>query len=383
MVYVSMDVSKITPGLFKAEHPEFLDHLRHIGELQVADLQSTPPNLDAFKAWCKLFVPAQETLKGSDGGEWTIAKEFTYPVFLECLKNTPKGKAVGAGRFSIELLLHADNEVKFAFYEALMADVKELHFDSRWRRVLYALLAKPPPNDPNKVSGRREIALMAQDMKLLMQMVRGTTYRRLVERVASEQMGWLPGYGATDPALTLTLVIQQSARLQHALYIFWIDLATFSSRIDRRVSDVANALLGLPDEIQQLTAAIFSEIRGDSVQCQYDSAAGLGEPFSNHMGRLMGDVLAPDQAKILLNSVICAIRAVAKGVTLYVTCAMWCFSTGTIVRYEHPPEHHSTGIIHTYGPGAHSLTGARVPTADYSLGPFGHTTFGYGVMKPT
>ena len=35
--------------------------------------------------------------------------------------------------------------------------------------MLYVLLAKKPPNNPDVVGDRREIALMAQEMKILLQ----------------------------------------------------------------------------------------------------------------------------------------------------------------------------------------------------------------------
>ena len=41
------------------------------------------------------------------------------------------------------------------------------------------------------------------------------------------------------------------------MYILWIDLATFFPRIDRRVSDMADILIGLPPEVQQLTRREF------------------------------------------------------------------------------------------------------------------------------
>ena len=54
--------------------------------------------------------------------------------------------------------------------------------------------------------------------------------------------------------------------------------------------------------------------KNGAVICQYDSAAGLGDGFHNWMGALMGCVLSPDKAKLLLDSVIVAIDAVCKGV---------------------------------------------------------------------
>ena len=140
-----------------------------------------------------------------------------------------------------------------------------------------------------------------------------------MERLASEQLGWLPGFGATDPSLTMALITQQAARLGHPLYILYIDLATMFPKIPRELSALADLWLGLPHEVVSLIEKIYPSVEGRSVQCQYDSAAGLGNPFSNHVGRLMGDVLAPDQAKIFLNTVIVAIRAVVRGVTLWGT----------------------------------------------------------------
>ena len=44
--------------------------------------------------------------------------------------------------------------------------------------MLYTLLKKPAPNNSNLVGERREIALMAQDMKLLLKMVRRECHDR-------------------------------------------------------------------------------------------------------------------------------------------------------------------------------------------------------------
>ena len=46
----------------------------------------------------------------------------------------------------------------------------------------------------------------------------------------------------------------------------------------------------------------------EMVKCiWYDSEAGLGAPFKNYMGALMGCVLSPDRAKLVLNTVVAAI----------------------------------------------------------------------------
>ena len=42
---------------------------------------------------------------------------------------------------------------------------------------------------------------------------------------------------------------------------------------------------------------------------------GLGVPFRIYMGVLMGCVLSPDRAKILLDSIALAIKACVKGIS--------------------------------------------------------------------
>ena len=103
------------------------------------------------------------------------------------------------------------------------------------------------------------------------------------------------------------------------LYMLYIDLATFFLRIDRNVLTVAEMLHGVPRQVRKLTARIFgnrAEMQ-EVIQCRYDSAAGLGKPFKNWMGALMGCVLSPDRAKLLLNTILVAINATCKGVPLW------------------------------------------------------------------
>ena len=68
----------------------------------------------------------------------------------------------------------------------------------------------------------------------------------------------------------------------------------------------------LPVEVVRLTSALFGQLTGE-----YDSAHGLGDKFNIYMGVLMGCVLSPDRAKILLNTVLLAISATARGVALW------------------------------------------------------------------
>ena len=68
-----------------------------------------------------------------------------------------------------------------------------------------------------------------------------------------------------------------------------------------------------------IVAAIYGK-HGDyeaAVKCQYDSAIGLLNEFPNWMGRLMECVLSPDEAKLVLNTVVVAIEQVAQGYRLF------------------------------------------------------------------
>jgi hypothetical protein len=98
------------------------------------------------------------------------------------------------------------------------------------------------------VRERREIALMAQDMKILLQMVRWACYSRVSRRVMHDQVGWVGGMMASDPGLGAALAIQQAKALQHDLYLIFIDLATFFPSIDRGVLKAAELWHGIPDD---------------------------------------------------------------------------------------------------------------------------------------
>jgi ribonuclease HI len=297
---------------------DFLPELGKIGQKFVDGMADTPCCLPAFEAWFHCFFEKFETIAGRDGLPFKLEKELTYEVYLEALHRMPRGKAVGAGGFSAEMLRLAGDDVKRAFYDALMDDVRGKCLAPTWRRVLYVLLEKPKPNNPEVIAERREIALMAQEMKLLLQMVRSVAYQRVVSRVLCNQAGWLSGFGCTDPALVVAGLIQQQRRLQQPLWILFIDLSTFFPRLDRRAVRVAELWHGLPREVRELSALIYGAgVDGsDAVVCQYDSAAGLGDGFQNHMGALMGCVLSPDKAKLFLNSILVAISLVCKGVAL-------------------------------------------------------------------
>ena len=315
MVYPGDDISRAPVS---CNTPEGREEMGRIGK-QFVQSMDEDPNVEAFQAWCDIFLEQMPTLRGSDGDTWVMSKELTFELFEEVLRRMPKRKGVGASGWSVELLLAADANLRRMFYEAIMADLAGGTIADSWRRVLYVLLVKPAPNDARRISERREIALMAQEMKLLLQMVRRVSYARIVGRLAKEQAGWLAGFGATDPAVIAALVIQQARRLGHPLWLLYVDLATFFPKINREIVAVAELMHGLPQEVVEIATLIYGTHDGSqaAVRCQYDSAGGLSGEFENYMGALMGCVLSPDKAKVLLNSVLVAIQVVCKGVRLW------------------------------------------------------------------
>jgi hypothetical protein len=195
------------------------------------------------------------------------------------------------------------------------------------------LLAKPR-GDQRLVSKRRDIALLAQDLKLLCRMLKIESYDRMAGRIDSAQDGFCAGHSSVDPGLKAVLLAQMAKALGTPLYLLYIDLATFFPKCDRSVTYFAEVKHGLPQEVADLVALLFLEKEG-----QYDSAHGLGEEFKLRMGVLQGCVLSPSRAKLLLNTLVVAIRAHARGFRLWqaqgrsvsqlVYCDDWlgCFET--------------------------------------------------------
>jgi ribosomal protein S18 acetylase RimI-like enzyme len=209
-----------------------------------------------------------------------------------------------------------------------MHDLQCACIPASWRVVVYALLVKPPPSDPNVVAQRREIALMEQLQKTVLQAVRRVTYVPMAGRVLSPQLGWLQGHATAHVGLQLEVLIQQAARIGHPLIVIYCDLATFFPSLDRGLLMEHELLAGLPDDVVNLAAAIYGgAVRAsggeahccprEGVSCRYDSSGGLGDAFANDMGALMGCVLSPDRAKLFVNSVVAAIHISVRGVRLW------------------------------------------------------------------
>jgi hypothetical protein len=290
---------------------------RCVGELFVGKLDKGFVQA-GFDAWLDMFVGKFETVKGLDGLDWEVRKELTFDVFNGVVDSMPV-KAVGAGGFSIVLLKQAPERVRRVVWEAMVGDATRATFDPDWKRVMYALLVKPLPNRPDLVHQRREIALMAIEMKLLLQCVRRTCYSRVAGRIHNSAMGWLATYGCTDLGICAAHVTDQARVLKHELYLLYVDLATFFPKIQRGPLRAAKLAHGLPRVVIDLAGLIYGRYKGDPgcVTCHYDTAAGLGGGFANHMGSLMGCVLSTEDARIFLNSLITAIFAVARGVRLW------------------------------------------------------------------
>ena len=304
--------------------PEFGAVHGRIGEEGVKKLDDGC-NVDAYEAWCRQHGVLFAELEGITGGDWVFAKEITFHLFRRALRSMQRKKAVGAGGMTIELLLAGGREAQHLCYRAIRSDALRLLEGDQsagapeWQRVLYVLLKKKPPDDPRLVGQRREIALMPQDMKLFLQMLKLAVYRRVASRVCDAQLGWSPGYGCTDACMALQALVQQARRLGLDMYILFLDLAQFFSRVQRRLATVGELLQGLPADVARLALLLYGGYRGDprATKCQFDSAAGLSAPFSNWMGWLMGCVLSPDKSRLLLNSIAIAIRSKAKGVRLW------------------------------------------------------------------
>ena len=65
--------------------PGFKAELKKVGEAFVQQMADTPACLTAFDAWHSVFMEEFEELKGVDGGEFELAKELTWELFLEVL----------------------------------------------------------------------------------------------------------------------------------------------------------------------------------------------------------------------------------------------------------------------------------------------------------
>ena len=265
--------------------PGFLEVAGQAGDrfVQGLDKGAVAP---AFTAWLQHFGQQQPVLRAENGGEWVMDEQLTFPLFLQVLAAMPRGKAVGAGGLSVELLEASGEEWQRAMHAAMLHDLQRGVVAPAWKTVLYALLVKKAPNNPELIDERREIALMAQELKLLLQMVRWKSFARCEGQVDAAQAGWTAGAGAPDPGITLQAAVQDARRTRRLLYVLYIDLAQFFPRMNRAIQSVAELFEGLPPAVVELAIMIYGRhVAGgdDAVRCQYDTADGLSRAFKNHM----------------------------------------------------------------------------------------------------
>ena len=88
----------------------------------------------------------------------------------------------------------------------------------------------------------------------------------------------------------------------------WLSSLIFPA-IDRSNLRFAELMKGVPEEVVELVGALFGEMAD-----VYDSAHGTCGEFKIYMGAHMGCVLSPDRAKLLLDTVVTAIRLHTRGV---------------------------------------------------------------------
>ena len=291
--------------------------MRDIGQRTVAgyDDGAVPA---ACEAWHQKFIGQWPELAGSDGGVFVLRKEVTFRVFRDVVRSMPP-KAVGISGIAIAQLRRASTTLLRAAYEAVMDDADGQDVSERWHVIMYVLLEKKAPNDPELVGDRREIALTEHDVKALLQCVRRVCYARVVGRISKHNLGWVPGYGCNDVALGSAWATQQASVLSQSIWLLYIDMAQFFPRIHRECLKIGELAHGLPDEVVRLAARVYGAHVDDPnvAKCVYDSSGGLSESFSNGCGALMGCPLSTDRARIFLNSIVVAIDSTVRGFKLW------------------------------------------------------------------
>ena len=299
---------------------EFQAVSAQIGQACVAKL-SRPTVVSAARAWLRIFVGNKEELKGMHGGKWELEEELSFDVFVSTLYAMPKGKAVGMSGFSVELLrtFAKGGREQEEFYEAIMGDLKRELIPASWKVVIYALLVKPPPNNPAIVAERREIAIMDQLMKTVEKATQRRSYDRMSGRVLNPQMGWLQGCSVAHVGIQLETLIQASVRLKRPMWVLYADMQQFFPSLDRQLLRMHEIAAGVPEDVLDLAAAIYGRglSESDGTACRYDSAAGLGGTFKITVGALMGSIWSTGKAKFFVQSVVAAILMKAKGPRLW------------------------------------------------------------------
>ena len=293
-----------------------LEETGRIGDAsQDAYLNDSPAPEGAFEAFMRHFSSQCEELRAPDGSDFNLAELLTFERFEEALYAYPRHKSVGdrvnGAMSSLELLRMLGEDELREYFETAKACVAERAFPEHWKRMVFVLLRKKH-GDQRRIRKRREIALMDQCMKLVFKLVKRLSYERMVGRTARTNYGWVPGHGALNAALTLDCVLGQAREVGHPIFMLFLDLAQFFPSIQRVPRRAAEFFLGLPKDVELLSRAVF-----DSMRASFDTAFGLGRDFGILTGDLMGGVLSPDHARVLLASISAAIAAISSGVRIW------------------------------------------------------------------
>ena len=285
------------------------------GQAQRDYVEENPAPAGAFEAFAAHFVGRCDELKAPDGSRFSLEQLLTFDLFQNELYAYARNKAVGAkvggAASSLEFLRMLKEEHLREYFQWVKDCVVGRCLPAHWKCMVYTLLRKKH-GDQRKVRKMREIALMDQTLKLMLKCVKRLSFDRMVGRTAESNKGWVPGHGALDAALIADCVLGQTRELKHDIYLLWLDLAQFFPSIKRRPRQYAEWLVGLPEDVALLATEVF---RG--MVAKIDTAHGLGDAYTILGGDLMGCVLSPDHARMVLIAVSVAIAAVSSGVKLW------------------------------------------------------------------
>ena len=275
------------------------------------ELKGRGSSLVGFAAFSDVFARQFPRVRSQRGEEWQLEEELSWDRFLMVIRRMRKGRAVGADGLKVEWLLQLDNGLLKLYYDGLLECAKTGDFPAEWKQIVYVLLPKKH-GDQRRIGKRRDIALMAQGMKILGRMLLGSAYHDMHARLHEAQTGWTSAHNSLDAASIIAHSLQSATRLKTSIYVMYVDLAKFFPSLHRPIVFAAELLKGLPIEVTRLTASLFAEAVG-----VYDSAHGLSASFDIDMGALMGCVLSPDRAKLVLDLAARAIEAVCSGAKVW------------------------------------------------------------------
>lgn len=98
---------------------------------------------EACEAWHEKFVGQWPTLRGADGGPFSLRSALTFGLFARVVREMLV-KAPGQSGISIGLLKGASRRLLKVVYSAIVGDVHTDDISERWHKVVYVLLAKKP-----------------------------------------------------------------------------------------------------------------------------------------------------------------------------------------------------------------------------------------------